>query len=184
MNWGWKPVTASKMKGEQSRTSFQKGAKSLRRPPSSRLPEEGGGQKGEREEPGLGTLRLGLPPSPPLMAQLLIAWLAAASLLTRKRTAFGVSRLLGWILGGLLLLALLWFLPLMGGCRPRSACSPGLVAPATVVGRLGNGRPVLVSGVHGLALSEKRFVAVGELRSRMAFAGTSRGALASSWRMN
>jgi hypothetical protein len=33
VNWGRKPVTASKMKGKQSRTSFQKGAKSLRLPP-------------------------------------------------------------------------------------------------------------------------------------------------------
>jgi hypothetical protein len=152
VNWGRKPVTASKMKGEQSKTSFQKGAKSLRRPlPPSQLQEEGGGQKGERgEEPGLGTLSPRLPPSPPLMAQLLIEWLAAASLLTWKRTAFGVSRLLGRILGSLLFPALLRFLPLMGRCRPRSACSPGLVAPATVVGRLGNGRSVLVSDFHGL----------------------------------
>jgi hypothetical protein len=62
------------------------------------------------------------------------------------QTAIGVSRLLGWRLGGLCLLALILFTPV---CRRHSARSPGLVASTTVVAGLGSVRPVLVSSLYG-----------------------------------
>jgi hypothetical protein len=140
------------------RTSFQKGEKTLRRPPNLSDARGGGRPKGGKRSADQGAAgdigstgaRDLTPPHRPNRHFTQSRDCSRLNLTGGEVNGLGVSRLLGQRIGGSRILALSRYMPVLWVCRRHNARSSGLVASTIDEGGLGNERPELVSGLQGL----------------------------------